>query len=411
MSVQVDIVKRFEGFTLEMAFEADDEALGLLGASGCGKSLTLRCIAGVEEPDEGRIVVDGRMFFDRVPGKRPRVNLRARERRTALLFQSYQLFPNLRVQDNIAAGIAKDVAAGERDARVQRQLRRFGLTGLERRYPAQLSGGQQQRVALARMLASEPDILMLDEPFSALDPHLKSELEQDLLALFERFEGSVLYVSHDIDEAYRFCDRIAVVNDGRIDELGPKRQVINEPSSLAAIKLSGCKNTTQAEFVDAHTVRLPQWGVTMQVARPVPPDVKWLGVRAFLIRRLDGCEPATDAAGAADAACAADAAGASSVAESMRMPSVIAEAPNAFMMRCDRVSDARFERTAMVSFIDPETGRRLAQEDSEDESLRFFRTHVRWNIDKLQVPDSELPEVGDVVCLQFPPEALYVVNR
>ena len=127
MSLEVDIKKRFSGFTLDVAFAAGDETLGFLGASGCGKSLTMRCIAGIETPDEGRIVVNGKMFFDRAAGMRPKVNLTPQQRKTALLFQSYMLFPNLTVADNVGAGIGRDVPKGERDERVTAELKRFGL--------------------------------------------------------------------------------------------------------------------------------------------------------------------------------------------------------------------------------------------------------------------------------------------
>ena len=195
MSLEVDIEKKFKGFNLQARFSAGDETLGLLGASGCGKSLTMRSIAGIERPDSGKIVVNGTVFFDRAPGKKARVDLSPQQRKTALLFQNYMLFPNLTVAQNVAAGIAKDVSPADRDAMVQAELKRFGLSGFEKRYPVQLSGGQQQRVALARMLAARPGILMLDEPFSALDAHLKSVLEQNLVSLFDAFRGTILYVS------------------------------------------------------------------------------------------------------------------------------------------------------------------------------------------------------------------------
>ena len=308
MSLVVDIEKHYGTFDLEVAFEAAHETLGFLGASGCGKSLTLRCIAGVETPDAGKIVVNGKTYFDKAPGKKASVNLSAQERKSALLFQNYQLFPNLTVKANIAAGIPREVLKRNGDALIERQLTRFGLRGLEKRYPLQLSGGQQQRVALARMLAAQPAILMLDEPFSALDAHLKSELEQSLLDLFATYEGTILYVSHDIDEAFRFCDRIAVVSDGTIDEIAPKDELVHEPRSLAAIRLSGCKNTTPARYVSDHRVYLPEWGVEMETKRVVPHDVAWLGVRAYHIKQ------AREGAAASNAQ------------------------PNVFRMRCDRVS-------------------------------------------------------------------------
>lgn len=380
MSLSVDITKNLHDFTLDVAFEAGSETLGFLGASGCGKSLTLRCIAGIEMPDEGKIVVNGTTFFDKVAGKKPHTNLSAQERKTALLFQNYQLFPNLTVHANVAAGLSPKTSQEDLNRAVHAQLQRFGLLGLERRYPAQLSGGQQQRVALARMLAAHPGILMLDEPFSALDAHLKSELEQNLLALFQQYEGTILYISHDIDEAYRFCDRIAVVNDGHIDELAPKHDVINHPQSLAAIRLSGCKNTTPATYVDAHHVHLPQWGVTFYCTQEITPDIAWLGIRAYYIKRL--------------------------------FPHDEHPTENVFRVRCDRVSDSRFERAVMVTFLDAHhTDGSLWNDYVDDESMRFFKTHVRWNVDKHMVADDLLPQEGDELTLYFPPDALYLVTH
>lgn len=320
MSLEVDIRKSFKGFSLDVALDAGQETLGLLGASGCGKSLTMRSIAGIERPDEGKIVVNGTVFFDRARGKAPRVNLTPQQRKTALLFQSYMLFPNLTVAQNVAAGIGRDVSAHDRNATVSAELKRFGLEGFGKRYPAQLSGGQQQRVALARMLAAQPGILMLDEPFSALDAHLKGVLEQNLVSLFEAFEGTILYVSHDIDEALRFCDRIAVVDAGRVMEVGSGDDLVNRPRSQAGIKLSGCKNATPAEAKGAHCVRLPRWGVSLETEGEVPADVVCLGVRAFYVERAEG------------------------------------PGRNCFRVRVDRVSDSRFDRTALLGFLDREPG-------------------------------------------------------
>lgn len=380
MSLVVDIRKQYDAFDLDVSFEAEHETLGFLGASGCGKSLTLRSIAGIEKPDEGKIVVNGRVYFDKVAGKKAAVDLTPQERKSALLFQNYQLFPNLTVEANIAAGIPREMMKRSGADLVAQQLRRFGLEGLEKRYPLQLSGGQQQRVALARMLAATPDILMLDEPFSALDAHLKSELEQSLLELFSSYEGTILYVSHDIDEAFRFCDRIAVVSNGRIEEVSPKDELMHDPKSLAAIRLSGCKNTTPAQYRGEHRVFLPEWGVEMETARTVPHDVAWLGIRAYYVQR------------AADAA-----------------------AVNTFRMRCDQVSDSRFERAVMASFVDeaglplPNTlGGADASHAERVSDQDFFKSHIRWNIDKHITPDSELPQKGACVFLHFAPDALYL---
>ncbi|MDO4590757.1 MAG: ATP-binding cassette domain-containing protein [Slackia sp.] len=375
MSLEVDIEKRMGDFRLDVAFSAGDETLGFLGASGCGKSLTLRCIAGIEKPDAGRIVVNGTTFFDKVAGRRAKIDLSPQQRKTALLFQNYMLFPNMTVRQNVMAGMDRRADAEANARIVESHLRRFGLSGLEDRYPAQLSGGQQQRVALARMLAAGPGILMLDEPFSALDAHLKSSLEQNLIGLFSEFEGTILYVSHDIDEAYRFCDRIAVVDGGHIDEIGPKDRVVHHPSSLAAVKLSGCKNTTPARRMGAHEVLLPEWGVSLAVSEPVASDVRWLGVRAFSLRRA-------------------------------KHPGA-----NVFRMRADRVSDSRFERTVMLSFLDacgPDVEKDASEEDV---TMKFLKNHVQWRVDKLSASCLPLPEEGDELLIEFPSDAVYLVSR
>lgn len=370
MSLEVDIKKSFGSFELDVNITAGTETLGFLGASGCGKSLTMRCVAGIEKPDEGRIVVNNRVFFDSAAG----INLSAQERKTALLFQNYMLFPNLTIEQNVAAGIAKDVPKGERDAIVSSELKRFSLEGFNKRYPSQLSGGQQQRVALARMLAARPGILMLDEPFSALDSHLKSVLEQNLVDLFEAFDGTILYVSHDIDEALRFCDRIAVVDAGHILEIDTGEELVHNPQSEAALKLSGCKNATPVERVGDHEVWAPKWGVSIQTDKLVPEDVKFLGIRAFYLERADG------------------------------------PGKNCYRVRVDRVSDSRFERSALLGFLDRAEDATPAVERNVDE-MKFLHQHLFWRVDKLKEPEDAWPEVGDELWIHIPENKVYLVTR
>ena len=330
----------------------------------------MRCIAGIETPDEGRIVVNDRVFFD----SERKINLTPQQRKTALLFQSYMLFPNLTVAENVAAGIGREASKADRDALVAAELKRFGLEGFDRRYPAQLSGGQQQRVALARMLAARPGILMLDEPFSALDAHLKSVLEQNLVSLFDAFHGTVLYVSHDIDEALRFCDRIAVVETGRITEMGTGDDLVNRPQSLAGVKLSGCKNATAAVRVDERSVRLPKWGIEAATSAAVPEDVKALGVRAFFLQRVDG------------------------------------PGENCYRVRVDRVSDSRFERTVLLGFLDRDESEAPTVSRTDDE-MKYLHQHLFWRVDKLAVPVDELPHEGEELWIRIPPDKVYLVSR
>ena len=370
MSLDIAIKKSFGSFDLDVAFQAGDETFGLLGASGCGKSLTMRCIAGIETPDSGHIVVNGVTFYDssRI------INLTPQQRKTALLFQNYMLFPNLTVEDNVAAGIGKEVPKADRTRIIDEELARFDVSAYRKRYPAQLSGGQQQRVALARMLAARPGILMLDEPFSALDSHLKGMLEQNLVSLFEAFQGTILYVSHDIDEAIRFCDRVAVVDNGRIMEIDTGRELVNNPKSLAAIKLSGCKNATEAQYVDSHHVYCPKWGVTIGTGkRTVSPDVKHLGVRAFYL------EPA------------------------------FGPGENVFLMRADRVSDSRFDRTVLLSFVERD---RFLDDEAAGDKGEIHAIHERlfWRIDMLRQNKFPLPNKGDELYIRILPDKLYLVN-
>lgn len=370
MSLDIAIKKNFPDFDLDVAFVAESETLGFLGASGCGKSLTLRCIAGIETPDEGHIIINGKTFFD----SKQKINLSPQERKTALLFQSYMLFPNLTVEQNVAAGIGKGVSKEETNRSIAQELKRFSLEGFAKRYPAQLSGGQQQRVALARMLAAKPGILMLDEPFSALDAHLKGVLEQSLVSLFEAFEGTILYVSHDIDEALRFCDRIAVVEDGHIAEIDTGDDLVHRPQSLAGIKLSGCKNATPAEYVDDHCVRLPKWGIELVTQEKVPHDVQYLGLRASYLHQVE--EPGE----------------------------------NVFRVRVDRMSDARFERMVLLGFLD------RAEYASEEvrvfeDDMKYLHQHAFWRVGTLDTSREALPREGDELLVHIPKDRVYLVSR
>lgn len=176
MSIQVDIQKKLGNFQLEVAFQQESGVLALLGASGCGKSMTLRCIAGIETPDAGKIVINGVTVFD----SEKKIDLPPQQRQVGLLFQSYALFPNMTVVENILCGLREKKSKAERAALAAEYVKKFHLDGLEQHLPSQLSGGQKQRCALARMLIGKPRLIMLDEPFSALDSHLRWELECQL---------------------------------------------------------------------------------------------------------------------------------------------------------------------------------------------------------------------------------------
>ncbi len=281
MALTVDIEKRLGKFHLKSRFEAGNETLAILGASGCGKSMTLKCIAGIETPDRGSIVLDGRILFDSARN----INLPARKRRVGYLFQDYALFPNMTVEGNIACGIPEGL---DRNAVVKEKISMFYLEGLEKLYPAQLSGGQQQRVALARMLASEPALIMLDEPLSALDSYLKWQLEQEILSLKETFSGSILFVSHNRDEVYRLCDRVVVMENGSTQETLQKSELFHNPGTLSAALLSGCKNISAARKTGEYSIFAQDWNADLVSAAPVPDGLQYVGFRAHFFETAAG---------------------------------------------------------------------------------------------------------------------------
>ena len=291
MSLRVNIEKRLGDFRLQTDLAAGDGVLGLLGASGCGKSMTLQCIAGIVKPDRGCIEVDGRVLFD----SERHIDLSPQKRRTGLLFQNYALFPNMTVEQNIRCGLRRDRSAGRET--VERIMDRFNLSPLRRHYPHQLSGGQQQRAALARVLVSAPDILLLDEPFSALDSHLRFRVEQETRDILREFGKTVVLVSHDRDEVFRLSDRIAVMDRGRVDVCGEKGAVFADPRTRAAARVTGCKNISPIQKLDEHRVLATDWGLMLTTAKPVG-DGRFVGIRMHDVLPGDGengfCLPVAD---------------------------------------------------------------------------------------------------------------------
>ena len=276
MSLEVHIEKKLNGFTLRSDFAAGNTATAILGASGCGKSMTLRCIAGIVKPDKGRIVLDGRVLFD----SEQHIDLPPQQRGVGLLFQNYALFPNMTVEQNILCGLNAEKDRAARKACCAEMLRAMRLEELAGRRPAELSGGQQQRAALARILVGKPRILMLDEPFSALDSYLREEVEGEVGSLLANFAGTALLVTHNRDEAYRLCKEMIVLNEGQVLRTGSTKEVFSDPQSIAAARLTGCKNILPCTPLDSHTVRLDGWNTTLRLALPVPAGCTAVGIRA-----------------------------------------------------------------------------------------------------------------------------------
>ena len=276
MSLEVEIEKRFAGFTLRAQFTAQDTATAILGASGCGKTMTLRCIAGIVKPDKGRIVLDGVPLFD----SEKKIDLPPQKRGVGLLFQNYALFPNMTVEQNILCGLHAEPDRAKRRAVCAEMIRTLRLEGREKRLPAALSGGQQQRVALARILAAKPKILMLDEPFSALDSYLREQVESEVGALLAAFQGPALLVTHNRDEAYRLCREMIVMDGGRVLRAGETKAVFADPRSCTAARLTGCKNILPCVKAGPHSVRLAGWEAELHLAAEVPEAVCAVGIRA-----------------------------------------------------------------------------------------------------------------------------------
>lgn len=274
MPLTVKIKKRLGSFDLDVDFDAGREVLALLGSSGCGKSMTLKCIAGIEKPDEGFISLDERVLFDSAR----KIDLPPQKRRVGYLFQQYALFPNMSVWENIAAGVRREDRAG-RDAAVRSMIKSMRLEGIEKSRPAQLSGGQQQRVALARILVNKPALLLLDEPFSALDSYLRWQLELELSDTLRAFPGTSVFVSHDRDEVYRLCGSVCILTGGKSEGKAGVRELFAAPRTLSACLMTGCKNFSRAEKLDSTHVRALDWGVVLEV-KGVPENAAYVGVRA-----------------------------------------------------------------------------------------------------------------------------------
>lgn len=218
-------VKRYRGgAAVECALRQTVDAFSvtaLFGPSGCGKTTVLRCLAGLEQPEQGAIAFGDEVWFDQQQG----VCRAPQQRGIGYLFQEFALFPHLTVADNVGYSL-HSLAADDRRRQVAEMLERFGLTGLERRYPRQISGGQQQRVALARTLISRPRLLLLDEPLSALDAMLREQLRRELRQLLAGFRLPVILVTHDREEVLALADQVAVFDGGVMRPAAPVQQVI-----------------------------------------------------------------------------------------------------------------------------------------------------------------------------------------
>lgn len=274
--IYVDIEKKFGKFTLKTKFQFDNEIMGLLGASGSGKSLTLKCIAGIEKPDKGRIILNDRVLFD----SEKKINISPKDRKIGYLFQDYALFPNMNVYENIKVGIRE----GENfDKLIMEKLEEMRISHLKDKKINEISGGEKQRVALARLLINKPEIILLDEPFSALDDYLKSKIELEVSEVLRKYKIPTILVSHSRAEAYRLCNEICVMSNGKSEGLMNKKELFKNPKTFSSCLISGCKNFSEIEKISDKRLRALDWNIELETSDTILEEHKILGIRAHLI--------------------------------------------------------------------------------------------------------------------------------
>lgn len=274
MAIEVRIHREFDDFKLDVQFQSESRRIGILGASGCGKSLTLKSIAGIERPETGKIESAGKVFFDSAK----KIWMPPQERNVGYLFQNYALFPTMTVEKNI--GIALRCGKKEKEKKVRDMIDRFSLQGLEKKLPGQLSGGQQQRTALARIMIYEPDMILLDEPFSALDSYLKEQTQRECLELLQDYPGTVILVSHSRDEIYRFSEEVLVMDGGKAIIKKTVKELFEHPQKVAAAKLTGCKNIEEIVWKDGKHLYVPGWDMVIPAGMGNVGDAQAIGIRA-----------------------------------------------------------------------------------------------------------------------------------
>lgn len=274
MAIEVRIHREFDDFKLDVQFRSESRRIGILGASGCGKSLTLKSIAGIERPETGKIESAGKVFFDSAK----KIWMPPQERNVGYLFQNYALFPTMTVEKNI--GIALRCGKKEKEKKVRDMIERFSLQGLEKKLPGQLSGGQQQRTALARIMIYEPDMILLDEPFSALDSYLKEQTQRECLELLQDYPGTVILVSHSRDEIYRFSEEVLVMDGGKAVIQKTVKELFEHPQKVAAAKLTGCKNIEEIVWKDGKHLYVPGWDMVIPAGMGNVGDAQAIGIRA-----------------------------------------------------------------------------------------------------------------------------------
>ena len=275
MSLIVDIKKKLSNFDLDLQFEVKSGVFSILGASGSGKSMALKCIAGIEKPDSGYIEFNGNVFFD----SKKKINIKTQKRNVGFLFQNYALFPNMTVEENIKCGIRDKKS----NINIEDIMKKFFIYDIRNKKPREISGGEQQRTALARIFVSSPNILMLDEPLSALDYHIKWELEKFISSSIKEFNGTTLFVSHNRDEVYRLSDNIGIINKGKFDIIDTKYNLFENPKTYFSALLTGYKNFSRIKILENKKIECLDWNIILNLKEPKEDieNYNYIGIRAY----------------------------------------------------------------------------------------------------------------------------------
>lgn len=260
--LECKIKKAFKNFYLDTDFLMQDSRLGLLGPSGSGKSLTLKALAGLIRPDSGKIILNGRTLFD----SEKKINLKPQERRVGFLFQDYALFPNFTVEENVRAGLR------DNKADIEEKLNEMRIFHIRDKYPDQISGGERQRTALCRILVNDPEILLFDEPFSALDEYLRSEIEEEVMKFIDTYKLKTILVSHNKEEVYRICDSIVSISSGKTNSVKTRSEFFENPTNITEAKLIGIKNYSTFDMKD-NEILLKAWGISIKTSRKFDGEI------------------------------------------------------------------------------------------------------------------------------------------
>lgn len=278
MHLKVDIEKDFGSFHLKVKFETKDIMTALLGASGAGKSVTLKCIAGIIHPDKGHIELNGRVLFD----SEKKINLPIQQRHVGYFFQDYALFPNMSAKQNIYQGMKRFGKDYDRDGEYKKIAKLLSISDLDQQKPYQLSGGQKQRIALARILVNQPEIILLDEPFSALDEHLRTRLQIEMREVLAKLNKQSILVTHSRDEAYMLTQKTIIVSSGAVVEFGPTKEIFAAPEKMETALITGCKNISECE-IKKDQVLVKKWGIAIKYPG-FARKIKFVGIRAHTFK-------------------------------------------------------------------------------------------------------------------------------